>query len=115
MIFPVTRAAGTPSRSRRLPHVVEQRLPAEHGFHFFPTFYRHVEDTLRRIPVLAGGLDIGRTVLDSLKPTVRQGMGFSDADLDEMVAKRAGSGRPNSKTTHCPDPRRAASPRAARW
>ena len=26
-------------------------LPAEHGFRFFPGFYRHVPDTMRRIPV----------------------------------------------------------------
>lgn len=25
-------------------------LPAEHGFRFFPSFYRHVTDTMRRIP-----------------------------------------------------------------
>src|SRR5215210_676999 len=27
-------------------------LPAEHGFRFFPGFYRHVPDTMRRIGVL---------------------------------------------------------------
>lgn len=27
-------------------------LPAEHGFRFFPGFYRHVTDTMRRIPYL---------------------------------------------------------------
>ncbi|HLA80490.1 MAG TPA: FAD-dependent oxidoreductase, partial [Thermoleophilia bacterium] len=26
-------------------------LPAEHGFRFFPRFYRHVTDTMKRIPV----------------------------------------------------------------
>ena len=26
-------------------------LPAEHGFRFFPGFYRHIPDTMRRIPV----------------------------------------------------------------
>ena len=25
-------------------------LPAEHGFRFFPGFYRHIPDTMRRIP-----------------------------------------------------------------
>lgn len=25
-------------------------LPGEHGFRFFPSFYRHVFDTMRRIP-----------------------------------------------------------------
>src|SRR3954467_1869965 len=26
-------------------------LPAEHGFRFFPGFYRHLPDTMKRIPV----------------------------------------------------------------
>jgi 15-cis-phytoene desaturase len=30
-------------------------LPGEHGFRFFPGFYKHVIDTMRRIPVAAGG------------------------------------------------------------
>jgi uncharacterized protein with NAD-binding domain and iron-sulfur cluster len=29
---------------------VAEGLPAEHGFHFFPAFYRHLPDTMRRIP-----------------------------------------------------------------
>ncbi|MBL9104900.1 MAG: FAD-dependent oxidoreductase [Myxococcales bacterium] len=36
-------------------------LPGEHGFHFFPSFYRHVPDTMRRIPRPEGG-----SVYDSL-------------------------------------------------
>src|SRR5919107_4597767 len=35
-------------------------LPAEHGFRFFPGFYKHLPDTMRRIP------DAGTTVLDNL-------------------------------------------------
>src|SRR3712207_3853933 len=31
-------------------------LPAEHGFRFFPGFYRHVPDTMRRIPVGGGAV-----------------------------------------------------------
>src|SRR5215467_13125918 len=27
-----------------------QPLPGEHGFRFFPGFYKHVTDTMRRIP-----------------------------------------------------------------
>src|SRR6186997_74019 len=36
-------------------------LPGEHGFRFFPRFYRHVIDTMRRIPV-----DGGRSAADNL-------------------------------------------------
>ncbi len=40
-------------------------LPAEHGFRFFPGFYRHLPDTMKRIPF--GGQRDG--VLDNLVPT----------------------------------------------
>lgn len=43
-------------------------LPAEHGFRFFPGFYRHLDDTLRRTP---SGLRVGASVLDHLVPTTR--------------------------------------------
>ncbi|WP_437932976.1 NAD(P)-binding protein [Sorangium sp. So ce341] len=47
-------------------------LPGEHGFRFFPSFYRHVFDTMRRIPVVTSTQDFSetfRTVLDNLVPT----------------------------------------------
>ena len=40
-------------------------LPAEHGFRFFPGFYQHVPDTMRRIPHGSG------TVLDNLTHATR--------------------------------------------
>jgi uncharacterized protein with NAD-binding domain and iron-sulfur cluster len=40
-------------------------LPAEHGFRFFPGFYQHVPDTMRRIPHGNG------TVLDNLTHATR--------------------------------------------
>ena len=30
------------------------RVPGEHGFRFFPGFYKHVVDTMRRIPSFDG-------------------------------------------------------------
>lgn len=39
--------------------------PAEHGFRFFPGFYRHLHDTMGRIPYQENG----RSVLDNLQPT----------------------------------------------
>jgi uncharacterized protein with NAD-binding domain and iron-sulfur cluster len=40
-------------------------LPAEHGFRFFPGFYRHIPDTMERIP------QDGATVLDRLTGATR--------------------------------------------
>jgi len=45
---------------------VGHRLPGEHGFRFFPGFYKHVIDTMRRIPSFDG-----RPVADHLVPTTR--------------------------------------------
>ena len=38
-------------------------LPGEHGFRFFPRFYRHVIDTMSRIPY--GPLERSRTILST--------------------------------------------------
>jgi len=50
-------------------------LPGEHGFRFFPGFYRHVPDTMRRIPYGT------RTVFDNLVPAT------------EITVARAGAPR----------------------
>jgi hypothetical protein len=39
-------------RSNRVEFlIVEQVVPGEHGFRFFPSFYRHLFDTMKRTPV----------------------------------------------------------------
>ena len=46
-------ALGGKARSIGVPGTAEggrRRLPGEHGFRFFPGFYHHVPDTMRRIP-----------------------------------------------------------------
>lgn len=60
------RALGGKARSIAIPGTgVGGRpdLPGEHGFRFFPGFYHHVPDTMRRIPLTGGG-----TVHDNLVP-----------------------------------------------
>jgi len=47
---------------------IEHRLPGEHGFRFFPGFYKHVVDTMRRIPSFDG-----RKAADHLTPTTQVG------------------------------------------
>jgi hypothetical protein len=42
-------------------------LPGEHGFHFFPGYYRHLFDTMRRTPLLdEAGAETGRSAYDNL-------------------------------------------------
>src|SRR6516165_3966860 len=45
---------------------IGHRVPGEHGFRFFPGFYKHVIDTMRRIPSFDGS-----KVADHLVPTTR--------------------------------------------
>jgi geranylgeranyl pyrophosphate synthase/uncharacterized protein with NAD-binding domain and iron-sulfur cluster len=47
---------------------IQHRLPGEHGFRFFPGFYKHVIDTMRRTPSFDG-----RQASDHLVPTTRVG------------------------------------------
>ncbi|MBW0017845.1 MAG: FAD-dependent oxidoreductase [Mycobacterium sp.] len=54
-------------------------LPAEHGFRFFPGFYRHLPDTMKRIPYARS------TVFDNLVPTTRM-MLAQDNGRNEIIA-----------------------------
>ena len=59
-------AAGGKARSFPFPGSGEggrPPLPGEHGFRFFPGFYRHLPDTMRRIPA---GAAAGRSVFETL-------------------------------------------------
>jgi uncharacterized protein with NAD-binding domain and iron-sulfur cluster len=44
------KALGGKARSIPVPNSGADPLPGEHGFRFFPGFYRNVTDTMRRIP-----------------------------------------------------------------
>jgi uncharacterized protein with NAD-binding domain and iron-sulfur cluster len=44
-IWEASGAVGGRAKSR-----IVDGLPTEHGFHFFPAFYRHLRDTLARVP-----------------------------------------------------------------
>lgn len=46
--------------------VVESRLPGEHGYRYFPAYYRHLFDTMRRTPILKKNRVIGETAFDQL-------------------------------------------------
>src|SRR4030095_9539207 len=52
-VFEASSTTGGKARSIFVPGSgTEGRrdLPGEHGFRFFPSFYRHLPDTMRRIP-----------------------------------------------------------------
>ncbi len=49
-------------------------LPGEHGFRFYPRFYTHVIDTMKRIPSPQGG-----SVYDQLRPTTESAIALVDS------------------------------------
>lgn len=49
-------------------------LPGEHGFRFYPRFYQHVIDSMKRIPSPAGGF-----VDDHLRPTTESAIALVDS------------------------------------
>jgi uncharacterized protein with NAD-binding domain and iron-sulfur cluster len=63
-------------------------LPGEHGFRFYPRFYKHVIDLMQRIPVSGG-----RSVADRLKPTTESAVAMVDTDTWYRFYRRA-PGRP---------------------
>ncbi|MFC4778764.1 FAD-dependent oxidoreductase [Paenibacillus sp. GCM10023252] len=68
------RGSGTEGRSD---------LPGEHGFRFFPKFYRHITDTMKRIPY--GGNRHG--VYDNLVEGTRLGLAFFDKPMLPFVTE----------------------------
>ena len=56
-------------------------LPGEHGFRFFPSYYRHIFDTMQRIPLLnAVGSPTGLTVYNNIVPSTFQGLSAGGAN-----------------------------------
>ncbi|MEH0153786.1 FAD-dependent oxidoreductase [Limibacter armeniacum] len=81
---------GGKARSVDVPHsahgevngIPRKALPGEHGFRFFPGFYKHITDTMRRIPFKGNK----NGVLDNLVPTDRVMMArFDKAPLITLV------------------------------
>jgi hypothetical protein len=69
-------------RSNRVEfQIVEQRIPGEHGYRFFPSFYRHLFDTMKRTPVFDKRGDLtAETAYDQLVSTPDPSIGFSDGE-----------------------------------
>lgn len=63
----------------------ELKLPGEHGFRLFPSFYRHVGDTMKRTPAEPGS---SSTILDRLLPTKTQGVAFEGDKLQSIRFER---------------------------
>jgi 15-cis-phytoene desaturase len=83
-VYECKDVAGGKARSLSKPGTGKQgleNLPGEHGFRFFPGFYRHVTDTMRRIPY-----GKHKNVLQNLVPTQQIALATED---DTMVVSPA--------------------------
>lgn len=90
----------------------ERWLPGEHGYRFFPSFYHHVFDTMKRTPLLdvqaktayaisqerAVGfrepepveyIETGRTVYDNLQPTSSHVLALSNGQRPSQLSRSA--------------------------
>jgi len=86
-------AAGRTRNNRVDFEVIESLLPGEHGYRFFPAHYRHLRDTMERIPIYApDGRESLDTVHDNLLPTTNQGVAMRGGDKPVEVLR----GRPES-------------------
>ncbi|WP_437963111.1 NAD(P)-binding protein [Sorangium sp. So ce260] len=61
---------GHPNPKARRDH--SELVPGEHGYRLFPSFYRHLFDTMKRTPVAEPGPGHRPTAFDQLEPTFRQ-------------------------------------------
>jgi uncharacterized protein with NAD-binding domain and iron-sulfur cluster len=85
-VYERTRTTGGKARSIFVPGSgTEGRrdLPGEHGFRFFPSFYRHLPDTMRRIPF--GNNPNG--VADNLVATSRTRLARIDAPPVDVLTR----------------------------
>lgn len=76
-VYEARAAWGGKARSQPVPGTGtngRRDLPGEHGFRFYPRFYTHVIDTMRRIPA---GTGTG-TVADQLRPTTESAIALVD-------------------------------------
>lgn len=63
-VYEARKRLGGKARSIAVPAADGGTLPAEHGFRFFPGFYRNLRETMADIPIPAG-----ESVADNLVPT----------------------------------------------
>lgn len=76
------RSVGVPGSGKPGPAGPRSDLPGEHGFRFFPRFYSHITDTMKRIP-----LPTGRTVFDNLVDTTRIQLARFDRPSIDLVSR----------------------------
>src|SRR5687767_4248968 len=78
------KALGGKARSIPVPGTAadgRRPLPGEHGFRFFPGFYHHVPDSMRRIPVQGNANGVWDNLRDTTESSSPRANGRADAQL----------------------------------
>jgi len=77
-------------RSNRVDfRALEVLLPGEHGYRYFPAYYRHLFDTMRRTPILdAEGEETGRTAFSQLVTPPAVAISLATSRRVESIARR---------------------------
>jgi uncharacterized protein with NAD-binding domain and iron-sulfur cluster len=78
------RALGGKARSIRVPRSARddrRPLPGEHGFRFFPGFYHHVPDTMRRIPFASNPHGVWDNLVDATETKSPRTEGRADGTV----------------------------------
>ena len=78
------KALGGKARSIPVPGTAtggRRELPGEHGFRFFPGFYHHVPDTMRRIPFGRNEHRVWDNLVDAMETRSARAGGRADAQL----------------------------------
>ncbi|AEI45887.1 hydroxysqualene dehydroxylase [Paenibacillus mucilaginosus] len=84
-VYEMKRLPGGKARSMPVPGSGKDGrsdLPGEHGFRFFPRFYKHIIDTMKRIPY-----GDGRHVADNLTEGTRLGLARTDGPPVEFLTE----------------------------
>jgi uncharacterized protein with NAD-binding domain and iron-sulfur cluster len=82
------KALGGKARSIPVPDTAtggRNPLPGEHGFRFFPGFYHHVPDSMRRIPVPGNPNGVWDNLVDTTDTKVSRANGRADGQLFGFV------------------------------
>ena len=103
-------------RSNRVEfRIVENAVPGEHGYRFFPRFYKHLFDSMKRTPILDDeGLETGETAFDQLEATDIIDLAFDTEKREDAWEERRRTGKdvPARKRYHDPEPVSMRAPRS---
>jgi uncharacterized protein with NAD-binding domain and iron-sulfur cluster len=91
------KALGGKARSIPVPGTAaggRRALPGEHGFRFFPGFYHHVPDSMRRTPFPGNEDGVWNNLVDAMGTRSVRANGRADAQLFGVVPDPQEAGRP---------------------